>query len=65
MGTPTDLTLAIPGSGPPVAVPDTAGDDSEPMDENTIYQPVVAYFTFIQNNRSDYQREHTASNEGS
>jgi len=27
MGTPADLTLAIPGSGPPVAVPDTAGGD--------------------------------------
>ena len=50
MGTPADLTLAIPGSGLSVAVPDTAGGDSMPMDEETIYQPVVAYFTFIQNN---------------
>ena len=50
MGTRTDLPLAIPGSGPPVAVPNTAGGNSEPMDEDTIYQPVVAYFTLIQNN---------------
>ena len=42
MGTPSDLPLAIPGSGPPVAVPNTAGEDSEPMDEDVIYQPVVA-----------------------
>ena len=49
-GAPTNLPLTIPGSGPPVAVPDTAGGNSEPMDEDTIYQPVIAYFTFIQNN---------------
>ena len=65
MGAPADLPLAVPGSGPIVAVPNAAGGDSEPMDDETMYQPVVAYFTFIQNNRSDYQREHTASNEGS
>ena len=50
MGTPADLTIAIPGSGPPVAVPDTAGSDPVPMDDDTIYQPVIAYFTCIQNN---------------
>ena len=49
MGTPADLSLAIPGSGPPVTVPDPAGSDPVPMDDDTIYQPVVAYFTFIQN----------------
>ena len=51
MGTPTDLPLAVPGSGPSaVAVPNVAGGNSEPMDEETMFQPVVAYFTFIQNN---------------
>ena len=50
MGTPTNLPLTIPGSGPPVAVPDTAGGNSEPMDADTIYQPVIEYCTFIQNN---------------
>ena len=50
MGTPSDIPLAIPGSDPPDAVHIIAGDDSEPMDDNTIYQPVVAYFTFTQNN---------------
>ena len=49
MGTPANLSLAIPGSGPPVAVPDSAGSNAVPMDDDTIYQPVVAYFTFIQN----------------
>ena len=48
MRTPSDLPLAIPGSGPPVAVP-TAGGNPEPMDEDSIRQPVVAYLTFIQN----------------
>ena len=53
MGTPTDLPLAVPGSGPStVAVPNVAGGDSAPMDEETMFQPVVAYFTFIQNNMS-------------
>ena len=53
MGTPTDLRLAVPGSGPStVAAPNVAGGNSEPMDEETMYQPVVAYFTFIQNNLS-------------
>ena len=53
MGTPTDLPLAVPGSGPStVAVPNVAGGNSAPMDEETMFQPVVAYFTFIQNNMS-------------
>ena len=53
MGTPTDLPLAVPGSGPSiVAVPNVAGGNSAPMDEETIFQPVIAYFTFIQNNMS-------------
>jgi len=53
MGTPTDLPLAVPGSGPSsVAVPNVAGGDSAPMDDETMNQPVVAYFTFIQNNMS-------------
>ena len=50
MGTPSDIPLAIPGSDLPDAVHIIAGDDSEPMDDDTIYQPVVAYFTFTQNN---------------
>ena len=51
MGTPTDLPLAVPGSGPSaIAVPNVAGGNSEPMDDETMFQPVVAYFTFIQNN---------------
>ena len=29
-----------------------AGGNSEPMDDETMFQPVVAYFTFIQNNLS-------------
>ena len=53
MGTPTDLPLAVPGSGPSaIAVPNVAGGDPEPMDDETMFQPVVAYFTFIQNNLS-------------
>ena len=53
MGTPTDLSLAVPGSGPSaVAVPNVAGGNPEPMDDETMFQPVVAYFTFIQNNLS-------------
>ena len=53
MGTPTDHPLAVPGSGPSaVAVPNVAGGNSEPMDDETMFQPVVAYFTFIQNNLS-------------
>ena len=52
MWTPSDLPLAIPGSGPPVAVPTTAGGDTEPMDDETMSQPVVAYFTFKQQNLS-------------
>ena len=51
MGTPTDHPLAVPGSGPStLAVPSTAGGNPVPMDDETINQPVVAYFTFIQNN---------------
>ena len=50
MGTPNDLSLAVPGSGPPVAVPAIAGSNPEPMEDDSIRQPVVAYFTFIQNN---------------
>ena len=53
MGTPTDLPLAVPGSGPSaIAVPNVAGGDPEPMDDETMFQPVVAHFTFIQNNLS-------------
>ena len=49
-GDPNWPSSRHPRSGPPVAVPSTAGGNSEPMDEDTIYQPVVAYFTFTQNN---------------
>ena len=49
MGTPSDLPLAIPGTGPP-AVPTPARGDPVPMDDVVTSQPVVAYFTFIQNN---------------
>ena len=49
MGTPSDLPLAIPGTGPPV-VPTPAGGDPVPVDDLVMSQPVVAYFTFIQNN---------------
>ena len=52
-GTPIDHPLAVPGSGPSaVAVPNVAGGNPEPMDDETMFQPVVAYFTFIQNNLS-------------
>ena len=50
MGTPTDLPLAIPGTGPPAVPSHPAGDDPVPMDDVVMSQPVVAYFTFIQNN---------------
>ena len=51
MGTPVDHPLAVPGSGPStVAVPNVAGGNPVPMDDEAINQPVVAYFTFIQNN---------------
>ena len=46
MGTPSDLPLAIPGTGPP-AIPASAGGDPVPMDDVVMSQPVVAYFTFI------------------
>ena len=49
MGTPNDLPLVVPGSGPVVAAPANAGYNPEPMDDDSIRQPVVAYFTFIQN----------------
>ena len=49
MGTPNDLPLVAPGSGPVVAAPANAGYNPEPMDDESIRQPVVAYFTFIQN----------------
>ena len=49
MGTPSDLPLAIPGTGPP-AITASAGGDPVPMDDVVMSQPVVAYFTFIQNN---------------
>ena len=57
MGTSTALPLAVPGSGPSnVAVPNVAGGDSVPMDEETIFQPVVAYVLYIHTKQhvSDY-----------
>ena len=51
MGTPPDLPLVIPGTGTP-ALPTSAGGDPAPMDDVVMSQPVVAYFTFIQNNLS-------------
>ena len=50
MGAPNDLSLAVPGSGPVVAATGIAGSNPEPMDDDSFRQPVVAYFTFIQNN---------------
>ena len=50
MGTPTDLPLAIPGTGPPAVPSHPAANDPVPMDDALMSQPVVAYFTFIQNN---------------
>ena len=50
MQTPIDLSLAVPGSGPMNVASVPAGSDPEPMDDDSIRQPVVAYFTFIQNN---------------
>ena len=50
MGTPSDLTLAIPGTGPPAVPSHSAGDGPAPMSDVAMSQPVVAYFTFIQNN---------------
>ena len=49
MGTPNDRSLAVTGSGPVVAATGIAGSNPEPMDDDSIRQPVVAYFTFIQN----------------
>ena len=49
MGSPPDLPLVIPGTGTP-PVPTSAGGDSVPMDDVVMSQPVIAYFTFIQNN---------------
>ena len=68
MGTPTDLPLAVPGSGPSaIAVPNVAGDNSEPMDDETMFQPVIAYFIYIHTKQPipNYQWEHPASHEGS
>ena len=50
MGTPTDLPLAIPGTGPPAVPSHPAGVDPVPMDDVVMSQPVVAYLTLIQNN---------------
>ena len=50
MGTPADLTLAVPGTGPPAVPNHPAGADPVPMDDVVLSQPVVAYFIFIQNN---------------
>ena len=50
MGTPADLPLAIPGTGPPAVPTHPAGVDHVHMDDVVMSQPVVAYFTFIQNN---------------
>ena len=50
MGTPNDLSLAVPGSGPAAVMSTAAGSDPVPMEQESIRQPVVAYFTFIQNN---------------
>ena len=50
MGTPFDLPLAIPGTGPPAVPSHPAGDDPVPMDDVVMSQPVIAYFTFIRNN---------------
>ena len=49
MGSPPDLSLVIPGTGTP-PMPTPAGGDSVPMDDVVMSQPVIAYFTFIQNN---------------
>ena len=49
MGSPPDLSLVMPGTGTP-PVPTPAGGDSVPMDDVVMSQPVIAYFTFIQNN---------------
>ena len=59
MGTPSDLPLAIPRTGPP-AVPTPAGGDPVPMDDVVMSQPVVAYFTFIQNNLNQLTGGHAA-----
>lgn len=47
MGTPTDLPLAIPGTGPPAVPCYPAGIDRVPMDHVVMSHPVVAYFTFM------------------
>ena len=49
----TDLPIAIPGSSPPVAVPNTAACDSAPTGDKVLYQPMTAYFTFIQTNLAE------------
>ena len=66
MGTPTDLPLAIPGTGPPAVPTHPARVDPVPMDDVAMSQPVVAYFTFIQNNIQQlYWGKRKSSDEGS
>ena len=57
MGTPTDILLAIPGTGPPAVPSHPAGTDPVPMDDVAMSQPVVAYFTFLQNNIQQFAGE--------
>ena len=52
MRAPHDLSLAVPGSRPVTATAGQAGSNPEPMEEESMRQPVVAYFSFIQNNLS-------------
>ena len=66
MGPPTDLSLAIPGTGPPAVPTHPAGVDPVPMDDVAMSQPVVAYFTLIQNNiqQRRYWGNRKSSDEG-
>ena len=64
MGTPTDLPLAIPGTGPPAVPSHPAGVDPVPMADVVMSQPVIAYFTFIQNNLHGWGKRRP-SDEGS
>ena len=59
MGTASDLPIAIPGTCSP-AVPTPAGGDPAPMDNVVMLQPVVASFTFIQNNLNQLTGGHAA-----
>ena len=45
-----DLPLVASGTGPIAPSTGSAGGDTEPMEDESIRQPVVAYFTFVQNN---------------